>query len=99
MEVLKDKYDQLEDIPENQKRREANVNSRNRLAREISNKKAALERMNNGPMSAIYKNKRINRAGPIRAGLIGGFASAGIAQLIGNEAERRRREYEAERGI
>lgn len=71
----------------------------NQLNKEISRKTGLLNQMQTGPLSPVFTNPRVRRGGVIAAGLGTGLAATGITSLVGNELERRRREYEAERGI
>ncbi len=54
--------------------------------------------MESGPLNRVFKGPA-RRSGVVGAGLLGAALMGGTASVIGNEAERRRRAYEAELGI
>ena len=96
METLNKELDLLEaDAPE-RPRKEQRLE---KVIRQNEGRIAKQDYMKNGPLKGMFNNPRLKNTGVIRGGLIGAAAAAGISQLIGNEAERRRRSYEAEQGI
>ena len=96
METLKKELDLLDgDAPE-RPRKEQRLE---KVTRQNEGRIGKQDFMKNGPLKGLFNNPSIRRTGVVRGGVLGGLAAAGISQLIGNEAEKRRRSYEAEQGI
>lgn len=75
------------------------LNRSDSLKKEIAGKQKMKNWMETGPASRVFTNPRLRNSGVITAGLAGGAGLSALTSLIGGEAERRRREYEAEQGI
>ena len=98
-ESFERELDSLSTSVKNESRRKNTQGSIDKLDREIKGKTRMKSAMETGPMRRVFNNPRVRGAGVITAGLLGGFAATGATGLVGNEVERRRREYEAEQGI